>query len=143
MRVSTDCMPSWAKNAPLRAPASPAPLSYLDLEEAPHLHGEAHVAFELELARHEGHLAIELAADHVQPVLGGHGDGQVRRGRWPRVHGAGAVLDHGVPGAAALAADLVLDGLVDPRGIGGLELGGHLVEGLFYCRPVRPLWNWG
>src|SRR5712691_11049831 len=112
MRVSTDCMPSWAKNVPLRAPAAPAPPSYLDLEEAPHLHGEAHVAFELELARHEGHLAIELAADHVQPVRRGHGDGQVGRGRGARVHRAGAVLDHGMPGAAAVTADLVLDGLV-------------------------------
>src|SRR5712691_12312562 len=146
MRVSMDCMPSWAKNVPLRAPASPAPFSdcsprtagpqphdvlrlalrrgeaseggrspppsYLDLEEAPHLHGEAHVAFELELARHEGRLAVELATDHVQPVLRGHGDGQVGRGRGARVHRAGAVLDHGMPGAATVAADLVLDGLV-------------------------------
>src|SRR5260370_37094499 len=95
---------------------SPPP-SYLDLEEAPHLHGEAHVALELELARHEGHLAVELAPDHVQPVLAGHGDGQVRRGRRPRVHGAGAVLDHGMPGAATLAAGLVLDGLGDHRRI--------------------------
>src|SRR6266852_4031266 len=27
MRVSTDCMPSWAKNVPLRAPALPAQFS--------------------------------------------------------------------------------------------------------------------
>jgi len=112
----------------------PLPEHFNGLEEAAELHGQPHVAFELELARHECHLAVELPADHVEPVRGGHGDGQVGgRGR-SRVDGAGAVLDDGVPSAAAVAADVVLDGLVDPRGAGGLELGRHQVEGLFHCR---------
>ena len=38
------------------------------LEEVLHLHGEAHVAGDLELPAHEGHLTIELAHDHVDVV---------------------------------------------------------------------------
>src|SRR5213594_3925417 len=50
----------------------------LGLEEAAELHGQPHVSLELQLAGHEGHLAVELAADHVEPVGRGHGHGEIR-----------------------------------------------------------------
>src|SRR5215468_527110 len=96
----------------------------LRLEQAPQLHGQAHVPLELELAGHESHLAIELAPDHVEPVAGRHGHGEVRGGGGARVHRAGAVLDDSVPRAPAVAADVVLDGPVDASGIAALNLVG-------------------
>src|SRR5215813_9984648 len=39
----------------------------LGLEQARQLHGQAHVTLQLELAGHEGHLAVELARGHVEP----------------------------------------------------------------------------
>src|SRR5215470_8886182 len=56
--------------APFRAASS-------YLEQAPDLHRQPHVALQLELARHERHLAGQLAADHVEPVLRRHAQGEV------------------------------------------------------------------
>ena len=48
------------------------------LEQALHAQSKPHVARDTQLAGHECHLAIELAAQHVQVVLGGHRDGDAR-----------------------------------------------------------------
>ena len=42
------------------------------------LHGEAHVALDLELALHEGGLSVELSGHHVDEVVVVDGQGDVR-----------------------------------------------------------------
>ena len=42
------------------------------------LHGEPHVALDLDLAAHEGHGAVELAGGQVDEVGRSHADGDVR-----------------------------------------------------------------
>src|SRR3990167_3065813 len=50
-------------------------------EDLLHLQGKAHVALDLQLAAHEGHLGVELAVDHVEVVARRHRDGDVGRAR--------------------------------------------------------------
>src|SRR5215470_11248133 len=110
------------------------PSELLDLEQAPDLHGEAHVPLQFQLAGHEGHLPGELAPGHVEPILRGHGEGEVRVGGGALAHVARAVLDHRVPGASLTAGDVVLDDGVDPGRLVGAEPGSHSVERLLHCR---------
>src|SRR6185369_15651316 len=46
-------------------------------KDALQLHGDAHVAFDLELAGHESGHAVELAGDHVGEVAEVHAQGAV------------------------------------------------------------------
>ena len=46
-------------------------------KDALQFHGDAHVAFDLELAGHEGRHAVELAGDHVGEVAEVHAQGAV------------------------------------------------------------------
>src|SRR3990172_9249848 len=113
-----------------RAGLPPPPGS--DAEHPGQLHGEPHVALDLQLARHEGHLAVQLAADHVHPVGRGHGEREVRgRGR-ALLHAALAVGDVDVVGAPALARDVVLDRRLDALRPIRLEPTPHRVEGLLH-----------
>src|SRR5262249_54833424 len=91
----------------------PPPTTGLDLEHAPDLHREAHVTLELQLAGHEGHLPRQLPADHVEPVLRRHAEGQRRIGGGARRHRALPILDRRMPRAALVAADVVLDRRID------------------------------
>src|SRR5262249_972384 len=112
----------------------------LHLEHRAELHRKAHVPFDLELARHEEHLARLLAREHVEPVLGRDLQGQIRVRARAGLDRARAVLDHGVPGAAAVAAHVVLDHRVGPGGLVGPEPRSDRVEGLSLwasCPPVR------
>src|SRR6266508_4925808 len=77
----------------------------LHLEDAADLHGQPHIALQLELAGHEGHLAGELAPGHVDPVLRGHGEREIGIGSGAGVDRTSPVLDHGMPGAALVPAE--------------------------------------
>src|SRR5581483_3260312 len=114
------------------------------LEERLHLHREAHVAGDLELPAHEGHLTVQLAGGHVDVVLRCHRHGHVGRGCGALVDLALAVLDGHVPLPAVVAAQIELDGRIHALGGIGVELVRHLVENVLRGHTgAPPLWGVG
>src|SRR5262249_37008312 len=98
------------------------------LEEALHLHREPHVARDLQLAAHEGHLPVELPHDHVDVVRRRHRERHVG-GRGGALRHVGLpVLDGHVPVTAVVAAQVELDRRVHALRRIGVEIGGHLLE---------------
>ena len=102
------------------------------LEDLLHLQGQAHVALDLQLARHERDLAVELARAHVDVILVAHGNGQVRVFVLALGNGELAVLDGRVPLAAAVPRNVELVNSVHSRGHILLERIGHFFEDFFY-----------
>src|SRR2546425_7892919 len=88
----------------------------------------------LQLARHEQHPARRLAGRYVRPVLRRDLERQVRARARARLHEARPVLNDGVPRPTAVAAHVVLDHRVRPRGLVGPEPTRHRLERLFYRR---------
>src|SRR5258708_38674429 len=84
------------------------------------LHGQPHVALDLELAAHEGHGAVEAALGEGDEVLGGHRDGHAGVVGGPFAHVAFAVGEADVPDAAVVAAEVELEDAVHPRDLLGV-----------------------
>src|SRR5579859_657589 len=105
------------------------------LEEGLHLDRQAHVAFDLELALHEGGGAVELPGHDLDPVAG---IGQQREiGRVSRLALPGfglTVVDLDPPLAAVVSAEVELDGCLGGAGLLRQKVLGQVLDDLVGCQ---------
>src|SRR5712692_2794461 len=129
------CRPAWARGSswtePTHLSLTLSPQVRGDrilgaLERNQHLDRKTHVAFDLELALHEGRGPVHLTKQDLHQVAGIRQDGQLRRiGRLTLAGFGRAVVDLDPPLAGLIAAQVERDGGVGAARLLRNEAGGN------------------